>query len=130
VPDPDLTSHRVLIIEDEHLVARSMCRILRVWGAEIVGPASSVEQALELLRSTPGITAAMLDIDLRGVPAYAVADELIARGIGFVFATGFSDRIIPDSYRQAPVLQKPYGPDDLARALFPQALSAARAKPR
>jgi CheY-like chemotaxis protein len=115
--DPDLTGQRILVIEDEYFVARSMCRLLRVWGAEIVGPASSIAQALELLRSGIGITAAMLDINLRGVRAYAVADELIARGIWFVFVTGYSDRIIPDSYRKTPVLQKPFGPLDVARAL-------------
>ena len=61
----------------------------------------------------------LLDINLRGVRAFSVADELIERSIPLVFATGYSDPTIPERYRHVGVLQKPFGPEDIARALFP-----------
>jgi CheY-like chemotaxis protein len=118
VSDTDLKSQRILVIEDEHLVARSICRLFRSWGADVVGPAGTVDEALAVLRATEGITGAMLDINLRGVRAYAVADELVARGIRFVFATGYGEPIIPDRYRQVPILLKPFGSEEIVRALF------------
>jgi CheY-like chemotaxis protein len=108
-----------MIIEDEHIVADAMCRMLRVWGATVIGPAATVDAALAVLRSTPRIDGVLLDINLRGVRAFVVADELIERRIPLVFATGYSDPTIPERYRQIGVLQKPFGPGDIARALFP-----------
>ena len=90
-----MTSPRILIIEDEHLVAHALGSALRASGVEIAGMAATVEQALALLRSMPKIDGALLDINLRGEPAYAVADDLIARGLPFVFTTGYSAQIIP-----------------------------------
>ena len=118
--DPDLTGRHILIAEDEHIVAESMGRMLRLWGAQIVGPAATVDQALELLRTAAKVDAAMVDINLRGVRAYSLADDLIARGVPFVFATGYSTPIIPERYRHVPVLQKPFEPEDITRALFPE----------
>jgi CheY-like chemotaxis protein len=117
--DPDLAGRHILIIEDEHIVAQAMCRMLRVWGASVIGPAATVDAALALVRSTPRIDGVLLDINLRGVRAFAVADELIERHIPLVFATGYSDPTIPERYRHVGVLQKPFGPEDIARALFP-----------
>ena len=117
--DVDLTGRRILIIEDEHLVAEALARALRLSGAEIVGPAATVEQALELTRSTSVIDGALLDINLRGVPAYQVADALVARGVPLIFATGYGASIIPERYRHIATLQKPFEPDEIATALFP-----------
>jgi CheY-like chemotaxis protein len=117
--EPDLNGRHILIIEDEHIVAEAMSRMLRVWGATVIGPAATVDAALTLCRSTTRIDGALLDINLRGVRAYLVADELIGRGVPLVFATGYSDPTIPERYRSVGLLQKPFGPDDVARALFP-----------
>lgn len=125
--DVDFAGQHILIIEDEHIVAEAMSRMLRVWGATVVGPAATVESALALVRSAPRIDAALLDINLRGVRAFIVADELIDRHIPLVFATGYSDPTIPERYRHVGVLQKPFGPDDIARALFP--ITGARSGP-
>ena len=77
--EPDLSGRHILIIEDEHIVAQAMCRMLRVWGATVVGPAATVDSALALVRSGPRIDGVLLDINLRGVRAFSVADELIER---------------------------------------------------
>ena len=118
-----MTSPRILIIEDEALVAEALKRALRVSGAEIVGMAATVEQALTMLDSTEA-DGALLDINLRGVRAFAVADELIGRGLPFVFTTGYSTPIIPEAYRHVTVLQKPFDPDEILGALFPSGGSA------
>lgn len=117
--EPDLSGRHILIIEDEHIVAQAMCRMLRAWGATVVGPAATVDSALALVRSGPRIDGVLLDINLRGVRAFSVADELIERSIPLVFATGYSNPTIPERYRHVGVLQKPFGPEDIARALFP-----------
>lgn len=119
--DPDLTGQHVLLIEDEHIVAMAFARALRQFGATIVGPAATVEQALQLIASSAPIDGAMLDVNLRGVRAYDVADALRERGVPFVFATGYSAPIIPERYRTIPVLVKPFEPEALADALFPPA---------
>jgi CheY-like chemotaxis protein len=117
--EPDLTGRHIMIIEDEHLVAEAMCRMLRVWGATVVGPAATVDAALTLVRSATRIDGVLLDINLRGVHAFSVADELIERRIPVVFATGYSHPTIPERHKHVGVLQKPFSPDDVARALFP-----------
>jgi CheY-like chemotaxis protein len=87
--------------------------------------AASVEQALALLDTTPGIDGALLDINLRGLLAYSVADELIDRGLPFVFTTGYSAPIIPERYRHVAMLQKPFDPEEILAALFPHGAEPA-----
>jgi DNA-binding NarL/FixJ family response regulator len=106
-----MIGRRILLVEDEHIVATALSRALSAWGAEVVAMAASVEQALALLDTTPGIDAALLDINLRGQLAYSVADELIVRGL-------------PETYRHVPVLQKPFDPDQIFTALFPRETDA------
>jgi CheY-like chemotaxis protein len=115
---------RILVVEDEHIVAESLSRALRIWGAEVVGPAASVEQALALLAATPGIDGVLLDINLRGVRAFPVADDLIARGLPFVFTTGYSTPVIPLLYRHVPLVQKPFDVEEILASLFPRAIDA------
>jgi CheY-like chemotaxis protein len=113
-----MTAPRILIIEDEHMVAEALGRALRSSGAEVAGMAGSVDQALELLMSKQ-IDGALLDINLRGVRAFAVADRLIDRGVPFVFTTGYGAPVIPEAYRHVAVLLKPFDPDEILSTLFP-----------
>lgn len=100
------------------MVAKALSRALRGTGAETVAMAATVEQALALLASIPDLDGALLDINLRGVEAYSVADALAGRGVPFVFTTGYSSPIIPDRYRHVRVLQKPFEPLEIIEALF------------
>lgn len=113
-----MSARRILIIEDEHILVKALSRALNGTDAEIVGMAATVEQALALLEATPDVDGALVDINLRGIPAYSVADALIERGVPFVFATGYSSPIIPDTYRHVTVLQKPFEPHEILVALF------------
>lgn len=111
-----LAGRKVMIVEDEYFIADDLAAALKSAGAEVIGPASSDDEALALLdASTPDF--AVLDINLRGDVSFRVADELSARKLPFVFATGYDARTIPERHALAPVWQKPFDIDALVAAL-------------
>ena len=112
-----LRGRRVLVVEDEYLIAQDLCEELRSCGAEVMGPATSVAHALALLIAEPPPDMAVLDIGLPDAKVYPVADALRARGIPFVFATGYGADGLAAEYRTAPLLQKPFRSGDLEKAL-------------
>jgi hypothetical protein len=82
----------------------------------VVGPAANVNQALAMIEAQ-SIDMAVLDVNLKGQMSYPIADVLIARGIPFVFSTGYDiGRLLAD-YRTFPALQKPFHRADLADTL-------------
>jgi len=107
---------RILIVEDEMLVAMNIEDMLLDLGHEVAGLASRVEPALALAREG-AFDLAMLDVNLAGQPSFPVADILAARGIPFLFATGYGSKGIAGGYRHHVVLQKPFRSKDLAQAL-------------
>lgn len=116
---------RVLIVEDEMLVAMNIEDMLLDLGHEVAGLASRLEPALQLAREGD-FDLAMLDVNLAGEQSFPVADLLIDRRIPFLFATGYGAKGIADQYQSAVVLQKPFRARDLEEAL--NALSASRAE--
>ena len=104
---PFLEGRRVLVVEDEYLLAEDLHEELERQGAEVLGPVASVAEALELLRQGPAPHMAILDINLGGEMAYPVADALLARGIPFLFATGYDAWSIPEAYADVPRMEKP-----------------------
>lgn len=111
-----LTGRRVLVVEDEALVAMLVEDALLDAGAGVIGPAATVAEALACLeRETPDV--AVLDLNLAGETSTPVADVLAARGIPFVVATGYGADGLPPGHAKATVLAKPYDPDDLTAAL-------------
>jgi len=98
----------VMLVEDEMYLAMMLQDVLEDAGYTVVF-ASRVEQALELAASA-AIDAAILDINVDGSEVFPVAEALIARGIPFVFASGYGDRRLPAAHASAPTLQKPYRP--------------------
>jgi DNA-binding response OmpR family regulator len=119
--DPDLTGRAIFLAEDEHIVAKSLARLLRSWGATIIGPAATLDAGLILARSTARIDAAIVDINLRGEMAFPLADTLLARQALLIFTTGYDSMTIPVPYRSARILQKPYTPDEITTVLLPLA---------
>jgi CheY-like chemotaxis protein len=107
-------TNRVLVVEDEYFLADDMARALRKIGVEVVGPVGTRAQALDLLISGEQLAGAVLDINLRGENVFPVADALRARGLPFVFATGYEASSIPPEYRDVPRWEKPFKPHDLA----------------
>ena len=112
-----LAGRRVLLVEDEYFIAMEMADTFEHAGAEVVGPAASVQQALELLATTERLDGAVLDMNLGGEMALPVADALNARGIPFVFATGYDRSAIPDRFAQVHC-EKPVDPQKVASLLF------------
>ena len=111
-----LVGCRVLVAEDEPLVAMLLEDVLLDAGATILGPASTVAEALRLTaQQRPDL--AVLDLNLSGETCHAVADALAAAGVPFLVATGFgADDPLP-SHAGVQVLQKPYEPTALIDAL-------------
>ncbi len=106
--DQVLVGHRVLVVEDDYLIAMLVTEWLEAAGAEVVGPVPSVEQALGLIEED-GLTAAILDINLgHGRTVYPVADKLSATGVPYMFATGDVMMAIADAYKHHPRVEKPF----------------------
>lgn len=102
-----LNGRRVLVVEDEYLLAEDLRAALERQGAEVMGPVATVAGALDLLRRGPAPVIAILDINLQGEMVYPVADALRARGIPFIFATGYDAQAIPPAYAGVPRAEKP-----------------------
>ncbi len=111
-----LSGRRVLVVEDEALVAMLVEDALLDAGAEVVGPVATVAEALQLLKGRLP-EAAVLDLNLAGETSTPVADELARRGVPFVVATGYGADGLPPGHANVPVLAKPYDPADLTAAL-------------
>ena len=99
---------RILVVEDEYLIAMSLADALENAGSVVVGPVPSVDKAIQKIESEPHIDAAVVDVNLGGVLAYAVADMLIARKIPFVFTSGYEDNVLRNRYAQVKNCPKPY----------------------
>jgi CheY-like chemotaxis protein len=110
--------HRVLLVEDEYLLAARVADEFGQLGVEAVGPAASVEQALELVEHGGHLDAAVLDINLRGDVVYPVADALRARGVPFVFMTGYEQQPIPGGVQERGAFRKPIDPALVLGTLF------------
>ena len=114
---PDNTSAgRILVVEDETMVAMLIEDILDELGYTAIGPAARVAEALQILE-TEALDGALLDVNLLGETSYGIADALAERGCPFIFTTGYGGAGLEEAYRDRPVLQKPFTRERLAEAL-------------
>ncbi|TPL87282.1 response regulator [Mesorhizobium sp. B2-3-12] len=97
---------RVLVVEDEWLIAEDVASDLRAAGYPVVGPVSSVAAALRLVEADK-VDMALLDIQLNGETSLPVAEILMARGTPFAFVTGFGERDVPAPFRNCKFVAKP-----------------------
>jgi CheY-like chemotaxis protein len=110
---PQASGQRVLVVEDNALVALEVETILADAGHTVVGPAGRVSEALDLVERG-SFDIALLDVDLHGDRVWPVADALAARGVPFAFTTGFRGEIImPERFSSVEFLGKPYREADL-----------------
>ena len=119
-----LSGRRVLVVEDESLVAMLLETILEDMGCTPVGPASNVDEGEAIARDTVDLDAALLDVNLAGRQVFPVAAVLKARGVPFVFSTGYGESGLPDEWRGTPTIQKPFTEAAVRDALM-QALGVA-----
>ena len=107
---------RVLLVEDEFFVALAVEDVLQGLGCTIVGPVPNLTGALQAAL-TEALSGAVLDVNLNGEKVFPAADELLARRIPFVFATGYGSADLPERFRNIPRVQKPFSPDDLRQTV-------------
>ena len=113
----NLKGRHILVVEDEYFIAEDLSRSFASFGAEVVGPVATIEDALDLLDGDNPIDGAVLDINLRGRHSYPVADRLIASGVPFVFLTGYDADVIPSQYAKVGRCEKPVAIHKVAAAL-------------
>jgi CheY-like chemotaxis protein len=107
---------RILVVEDEMVVAMLVEDMIAELGYELAGIVSRVDDAMKLV-DTDDFDVAVLDVHLNGRLIFPFADALARRRIPFMFATGYGERGIPREHAHCPVIQKPFRAEDLRRAL-------------
>ncbi len=107
---------RILIVEDEALVAMLIEDVLNDLGHEVVAVGGRVAQALQLAQDA-AIDFAILDLHLNGAHTYSIAEALRARGVPFIFATGYGSGGVDEAWTSVRVLAKPFEPHQLAAAI-------------
>lgn len=111
---------RILIVEDEFLVAEDMAYEVRALGLEVVGPIENVAAALKTIFETGGIDGALLDINVGGDLTFPIADALLERGIPLAFTTGYDENNVPEKYAGVACYSKPITRSILRKALTDQ----------
>lgn len=107
---------KILVVEDEALIAMLIEDMLTELGYEVVGPAMRLQRALELAQAEH-LDLAILDVNLANESSFPVAQQLARRGIPFIFATGYGSRGLEGQYREAVLLKKPFEMHQLEEAV-------------
>lgn len=103
-----LAGLRVLIVDDWFMVAQELQRMAASAGCEVIGPIGDLDAA-DQAATDELLDGAILDVNINGREIFPVADKLVARGIPFIFVTGYdAPRTLPDEFRDSPVLEKPF----------------------
>ncbi len=106
----------ILVVEDNYLMAESLCDLVRTCGFDVAGSVSGVDSGIRFLDQRR-IDGAIVDINLAGKPSFPLCDALARRQIPFVFTTGYQRFEIPRAFRDRPLLNKPIEPTKLRAAL-------------
>jgi DNA-binding response OmpR family regulator len=109
-------AQRVIIVEDEMMIAMLLEDMLTDLGHTVVGMAARLEPAIELARAADA-DLAILDVNLSGQTSFPVAQVLAERGLPFFFATGYGAMGLEAPFQDALTLKKPFEMNDLSKAL-------------
>lgn len=112
----ELNGKRIVVVEDDYLLANDICRELRDLGATVLGPAPTPFYAMHLI-GRKKIDAAVLDVRLHGTSVFDVADLLDDQGVPILFATAYDRKSLPGRFRAAPLLEKPLDRKKLVREI-------------
>jgi CheY-like chemotaxis protein len=113
----ELKGLKVLVVEDESMVCMLMEDMLHDLGCTVVGTVARFDDALKRATDGPAFDVALLDVNLNGKQTFPIAELLAARGMRFIFATGYGESILPQSLQGGPILQKPFELAALEKAL-------------
>ena len=111
-----MAATRILVVEDEFLIALDITGVLEQAGLAVIGPAGTVGDALQAIEQEV-VHGALLDAHLAGEPVGRIADALTARGIPFAFVSGYGREQLPQAYRGVPLVRKPFTGRDLLAAV-------------
>ena len=126
-PTDRLNGLRVLVVEDQMLIAEVLEECLYDLHCQVVGPTGTVEAALRLVHAYP-VDAAILDVNLGSETVYPVAEALEARNVPFVFTTGYGEMSLPEQWRAKPRLAKPYNSEQFELFMYDVFLNPENAK--
>jgi len=115
--DAPTAALRILVVEDELMIRMLLEDMLGELGHTIAAAAARIDEALDVAK-TADFDLAILDVNLNGEPISPVADALVARGVPFVFATGYGEQGLPTPYRDRPTLKKPFQLEGLEQMLL------------
>ncbi|HWE99183.1 MAG TPA: response regulator [Caulobacteraceae bacterium] len=119
--DPART--RILVVEDEWIIAYHLEAMLMDLGYEVIGPAPTVDEAMALIKARPP-DAAVLDVSLACGRSFPVAEEMRRRGTPFVFITGYVAADLPEAFQGHTILNKPISLLDLKCRLAAMTMAA------
>ena len=108
---------RILVVEDEYMLAEDLARELEDAGATVIGPAPTVDQGFALLVDPDHLDGAILDVNLRGVPVFPLADAVLAKNIPLVFTTGYDESAMPERFSNVVRCEKPINMRRIANAI-------------
>lgn len=112
-----LAGRRILLVEDDFGIAKSLAMLFRQYGAVIIGPAGTVEDAVALIEAESHIDGAVLDVNVREKLVWPVADALRKRHTRMVFVTGYDREFITPEFADVPCMLKPWSAEQLMKAL-------------
>lgn len=115
--DSVLHGCRILVVEDEYMLAADLEMELLDAGAIVLGPFGTLETAIEFISTEQEVDGAILDVNLRGEMIFPVADLLIGRGVPVVLTTGYDASIIPSRFEDCARCEKPISMAKVARAM-------------
>ncbi len=104
----NMDGRKVLLVEDDFIIAMDVAASLEEDGASVIGPASTVPIALDLIGKTEDLDGAILDVNIRDSTSFEIADALQAQGVPFIFVTGYDTSVVPERYAGVSVCQKPF----------------------
>lgn len=112
-----LDGRRILVVEDNFGIARTLAMLFQRYGAVILGPAGTVEDAMALVEAEAHIDGAVLDINVRDRLIYPVARALLLRGVRTVLVTGYDRTFIDPEFADIPCVLKPWNAEHLMKLL-------------
>jgi DNA-binding response OmpR family regulator len=113
-----LSGCRILVVEDEWVIAADVALALEEAGATIVGPYSTVVDSLEHLGDLEAIDGAVIDVGLKGGTSFPLADAFRTTAMPFVFLTGVDRDALPERFANVPHMLKPFDRDRIAAMLL------------
>ncbi|WEK02948.1 MAG: response regulator [Candidatus Devosia phytovorans] len=117
MPEAVLTGMRILVVEDEYLLAEDIREELEAAGALVLGPVANLRRALDLIDDTLTIDGAVLDMNLAGEMVFPAADLLIGRGVPLIFTTGYHEATVPPEYAHIVLCGKPLERGEVAATI-------------